>query len=190
MKVWTDFQKGQFINIDLTPSLLGPLNTVSQIAFTPLSDHLLFGSVKGDFGVSLIENGKSTVLQVLGGPVNDIKVPNDGVISALMSSNEVSIYDLVKQCLFHSFESSLGSSNEGFYGTCMDFGNKAGSLMIGTQQGNVDFLDLRQKRPTNTVDVSEFPIEKLAVHPYDDLLILGDSQGCIKVLEKLIYCLI
>jgi WD40 repeat protein len=182
VKVWTDLQEGKFINIDLTPSLLGPNNTLSQIAFTPLSDHLLFGSVQGDFGVSLVETGKSMILQNLNDSIQEIKVPNDGVICALMNSTNISIYDLVKQCLFHSFSSSsndlMGNS---FDGTCLDFGNKAGRLMIGTQQGNIDFLDLRQKKPTNTINLSNHSIQKLAVHPYDDLMMVGDSQGCLKV---------
>jgi WD40 repeat protein len=161
--------------------LEGPFNTVSQVAFTPLSDHLLFGSNKGEFGVSLVENGNSMVLCNFKEQIKDIKVPQDGVISAILSQQNVSIYDLVKQSMFYNFPEESNGVVVPFNGNCMDFGNKAGRLMVGNGQGEVSLLDLRQKGLASTIKASEGSVEKLSVHPFNDLLIVGDSLGCLKV---------
>lgn len=161
------------MNIDLSKSLFGPLNTLSQIAFTPLSDHLLFGSVHGDFGVSQIETGNSLLLHNLGESISHVKVPDDGVICALMGSNQLSVYDLVKQSPFFSH-----SQNDV---TCLDFAPTAGTLILGDQTGNLNFLDLRQKAVASQIKASDFGVGQMSIHPFNDLLMVGDSQGVLKV---------
>lgn len=130
----------------------------------------------------MIDSGDSLVLQNVEQPVQEIQVPGDGVICAIMTKDRISIYDLVKQCLFYSFPQTLTDGQEApFYGNCLSFGNKAGRLMLGTQHGNVDFLDLRQKNVTTQIKASDFSIEQVSVHPFDNFMIVGDSQGCLKV---------
>ena len=162
------------MNIDLSHSLFGPQNILSQIAFTPLSDHLLFGSVQGDFGVSQLETANSVVLHNLGETIHQVKVPNDGVICAFSGRNQLSVYDLVKQSPF--FAQSFQNL------TCLDFAPTAGTLIIGDQSGNLNFLDLRQKKVASQIKGSNHGIEQLTIHPFNDLLMVGDSQGVLKVL--------
>ena len=167
-------KKGTFTNIDLSSSLQGNLNTVSQIAFTPLSDHLLFGSINGDFGVSLLENKKSMILHNIGENISHVKVPRDGVISALMGQSNLAVYDLVKQIPFYSISNNNAN--------CLDFGNRAGRLILGDKKGSLQFLDLRQKSLSSEIKISNCPIEELSIHPFQDFLMIGDSKGCLKVI--------
>lgn len=124
------------------------------------------------------------VLQKMDDRILDLKVPQDGVISAILSGKQVSIYDLIKQSLF--FEFSGAGQELGFSGNCMDFGNRAGRLIMGSDSGAIDFLDLRQKGISASIKASENSVEKLSVHPFNDMLIVGDSLGCLKV-NQIIY---
>lgn len=112
IRLWSDTQKGQFTNLDLNPHLPLHAQTISDIAFTPLGDYLLFGSNLGEFGVSKVDSRESMVLDRFGESVDQIRVTSDGVLAAMLLSNKmINFYSLVKQKQFYQTPNQFNMSN-------------------------------------------------------------------------------
>ena len=189
IKLWTDPTQGLFNDLQLSATLPAQNSNVSEIAFTPLCDYLLFGTDQGELGVSHIESSQSTLLAEWDQCIKQIRVPRDGVISAVLKGDRsVCFYNLVKQNIFHNFDlklhsiENLGRGNSIVRMQSIDFENKAGVLGIGRSDGVVKLLDLRQKEIVSDVKISDNSLNTLEFHPSEPfLLLVGDSAGCIKV---------
>lgn len=131
VRLWSDLQNGQFANLDLGDHLPLQTQTISDIAFTPLGDYLLFGSNLGEFGVSKVDSRESMVLERFGESVDQIEVTSDGVLAAmLLSKKMINFYSLVKQKQFYQTGNQFNTRSTSIFESLDTINSIANSFMI------------------------------------------------------------